>query len=93
MNPDNSHILKGALHGDNVLLSYHLGVADGITLLSRRGLEAEFSAFAEDESSPVIDARAKLDPDQPETRRYRAILRYSSDENRQLSNEIMLTLP
>ncbi len=93
MNPLSSHILKAILHDDKVLLSYQLGAADGITLLSRRGPEVEFSALAEDEPPPVIDARPKLDPGQPETRRYRAILRYSSNENRQLSNEIVVTLP
>lgn len=93
MNPDSAHILKAALHGDGVLLSYHLGVADGITLLSRRGLEAEFSAFAEDEPPPVVDARPKLDPNQPEIRHYRAILSYRSNAMCQLSNEIVLILP
>ena len=93
MNPLSSHILTAILRENEVLLHYRLGAADGITLLSRRGPEAEFSAIAEDESPPVIDARPKLDPNQPETRRYRAVLRYSSNENRQFSNEIELTLP
>jgi hypothetical protein len=93
MNPLSSHILTAILRENKVLLNYRLGAADGITLLSRRGPESEFSEFAEDESPPVIDARPKLDPDQPETRRYRAVLRYSSNENRQFSNEIELTLP
>ena len=93
MNPYGAHILNAMLREGEVVLDYRIGVADGITLLSRRGVEEEFSALAEDEVSPVVDARPKLDPHQPETRYYRAILRYSSDEIRQLSNEIVLTLP
>jgi hypothetical protein len=93
MNPVSTHILQAILHEGKVWLSYRIGIADGITLLSRRGLEAEFSALAEDEAPPVIDARPKLDPHRPETRHYRAILRYSSNEIRQLSNDIVLTLP
>lgn len=93
MNPVNAHILNAILCEGQVLVHYRMGMADGITLLSRRGPEVEFSDLAEDEMSPVVDARPKLDPHQPETRHYRAILRYSSNENRQLSNEIMVTLP
>ena len=93
MNPFSTQTLTAILHEGKVWLSYRLGLADGITLLSRRGSEVEFSAIAEDEPAPVVDDRPKLDPHHPETRRYRAILRYSSHECRQLSNEIVLTLP
>ena len=93
MNALSSHVLTAILHDNKVLISYRLGLADGITLLSRRGREPEFSTIAEDESPPVLDARAKLDPDQSETRHYRAILHYSANEVRQFSNEIVLTLP
>lgn len=72
--------------------SYRLGIAEGIKLLSRRGTEEEFSAMAEDQPSPVLDSRPKLNPDMPETRCYRAILTYRSGET-QLSDEIRFTAP
>lgn len=93
MNSVRDPILEAILRDGNVWLSYQLGIADGITLFSRRGLEAEFTALADDEPAPVIDARAKLDPHLPETRHYRAILRYSADEIRRFSNEIVMTVP
>ena len=93
MHPHRTGILSATIRDGTVLLSFQVGAADGITLLSRRGSETEFSPIAEDEPSPVVDARPKLDPDQPETRYYRSVLRYSSSENRQLSNEVRLTLP
>jgi hypothetical protein len=40
-----------------------------------------------------LDTRPKLDPQHPEKRHYRAILRYSANETRLLSNEVVLTLP
>ena len=76
-----------------VWLSYQLGAADGITLLSRREGETEYVALAEDEASPVIDSRPKLDSRRPETRSYRAIFRYSANEIRRFSNEVKLIVP
>jgi hypothetical protein len=93
MHPSATHVLSATLVDDQALLSFRLGLADGITLFSRRESEPDFSAFAEDDPSPVIDARPKLDPNRPETRCYRAVLRYSNSENRQLSDEVRLTLP
>ncbi len=93
MNPVSAQILKAILCDGKVWLNYQLGVADGITLLSRRGDEAEFTAIAEDEPAPVVDARPKLDSTQPETRRYRAILSYRTNAMCQLSNEVTFTLP
>ena len=93
MHPHHTSTLTATVRDGSVLLSFQIGAADGITLLSRRESEPDFSAIAEDDPSPVVDTRPKLDPYQPETRFYRAILRYSSSENRQLSNEVRLTLP
>lgn len=92
MGPESARILKAVLCDGSVWLNYRLGIAEGITLLCRRFMEAEFSAIAEDEPAPVIDARPKLNPDRPETRCYRAILRYANGAC-MLSNEIVLTLP
>jgi hypothetical protein len=88
-----AHILSGILTDGTVLLNYRLGLADGITVLSRRGTEPDFAPLAEDEPAPVIDARPKLEAAGPEVRRYLAILRYSANEVRQLSNEIVLVVP
>jgi hypothetical protein len=93
MHPSATHVLTATLVDDQALLSFRLGLADGITLFSRRESEQDFSPIAEDDPSPVVDSRPKLNPSQPETRCYRAILRYSSSENRQLSDEVWLTLP
>ena len=93
MNSAHTPILRAILHDGKVWLSYRLGLADGITLLSRRDFEAEYSAIADDEPAPVVDARPKRDAHHPETRYYRAVLRYSADEIRKFSNEIVLTLP
>jgi hypothetical protein len=88
-----AHILSGILTDGTVLLSYRLGLADGITVLSRRGTESDFAPLAEDEPAPVIDARPKLAAAGPEVRHYLAILRYSANEVRQLSNEVVLVVP
>jgi hypothetical protein len=93
MNATCTPILIAILQDGKVWLSYRLGLADGITLLSRRGIEAEYSAIADDEPAPVVDARPKLDAHRPEIRYYRAVLRYSANEIRMFSNEIVLTLP
>jgi hypothetical protein len=93
MNPLSSRILTAVVADGRVVVSYQLGLADGITLYSRRDGEADFSPLAEDEPGPFIDDRPKLDPHLPETRRYRAILLYSGEENRLLSNEVVLIVP
>ena len=93
MHPHSTPVLTAILLSDHVLLSFRIGLADGITVFSRRASEPDFSPIAEDDPSPVMDARPKLNPAQPETRFYRAVLRYSSSENRQLSNEVRLILP
>ena len=92
MHPHRELILTARLFNGCVHLDFQIGAADGITLLCRRESEPEFSAIAEDDPSPVVDDRPRLDPDQPETRYYRAVLRYSSSENRQFSNEVRVTL-
>ena len=93
MHPFSSRILSAVVEDGRVVVSYQLGLADGITLYSRRDGEADFFPLAEDEPGPVIDDRPKMIADQPETRRYRAVLLYSGEENRFLSNEVVLTLP
>jgi len=93
MHPFSRSILTAVVEGDRVVLSYKLGLADGITLYSRRDGEADYSPLAEDEPGPYIDDRPKLIPHQPEIRRYRAILLYSGEENRLMSNEVVLTVP
>lgn len=93
MNPYSNHILSAALENGRVVLRYQMGLAEGITLYCRRGQEPDFTEFADDEPSPLVDDRPKLDPTQPETRHYRAVLLYSGEENRQMSNEVALTLP
>ncbi len=93
MHPLSKSILSAVVDGGRVVLDYKLGLADGITLYSRRDGEPDFSPLAEDEPGPYIDDRPKLNPDAPETRRYRAILLYSGEENRLMSNEVVLTVP
>ena len=93
MHPLSTRILSAALDNGRVVVSYTLGMADGITLYSRRAGEPDFSPLSEDDPGPVIDDRPKLNPHQPETRRYRAVLLYSGEENRQMSNEVVLTVP
>lgn len=93
MHPFSSRILSAVIDNGRVVVSYQLGLADGITVYSRRDGEADFSPLAEDEPGPVIDDRPKIDPHQPETRRYRAVLLYSGEENRLMSNEVVLILP
>jgi|GEM_PF-2207894 len=93
MHPFSSRILSAVIDNGRVVVSYQLGLADGITIYSRRDGEADFSPLAEDEPGPVIDDRPKIDPHQPETRRYRAVLLYSGEENRLMSNEVVLILP
>ena len=92
MHPSSNRVLTATLFGEKVLLSYRIGIAVSIKLLSRRGGETAFSPVAEDEPSPILDDRPKLDPDRPETRIYRAIVAYGTGES-QLSDEIKFTVP
>jgi hypothetical protein len=93
MNTPGNSVLDAVIEDGKVVLSYRLGMAEGITIYSRRGSESDFSPLAEDEPGPVVDARPKLNPHAPETRRYRAVLLYSGEESRKLSNEIEITVP
>ena len=95
MNTLGHSVLRGAVEDGKVVLHYQLGMAEGITIYSRRGSEADFSPLAEDEDEvgPIVDARPNLNPQAPETRRYRAVLLYSGEESRKLSNEIELIVP
>ena len=72
MHPMSVHVLTANLYEGTVRLSFRFGLADGITVFSRRGWETDFPVIAEDEPAPVVDARPKLDPHRPEIRRYRA---------------------
>ena len=95
MNSLGNGVLNGAVEDGKVVLTYRLGLAEGITIYSRRGSEPDFSPLTEDEDEPgpIVDARPKLNPHGPETRRYRAVLLYSGEESRKLSNEIELVVP
>lgn len=93
MHPDGCRVLTATLHDATVMLSFRLGIADGITVLCRRSSESEFLTVAEDDDSPVVDSRPKLSPDQPEIRLYRAVLHYDDGETLQLSNEIRVVVP
>jgi len=93
MSSHGSRVLMATLQEESVLLSFRLGIADGITLLCRRSSETDFLTVAEDEDSPVVDSRPKIEPDQPETRIYVAILYYDDGETLRLTNEVRITLP
>lgn len=93
MHPFSMSILSAVVDNGRVVVSYKLGLADGITLYGRRAAEPDFSPLVEDEPGPFIDDRPKLNPHEPEIRRYRAVLLYSGEENRLMSNEVVLTLP
>ena len=93
MHAFSSRILSAAVQNGRVVVSYQLGMAEGITLYGRRGTEEEFSELAEDQPAPFIDDRPKLVPGQPEERHYRAMLVYDGEESRLLSNEVVLTVP
>jgi hypothetical protein len=75
------------------MLFYKLGMADGITIYGRRGAESEFTPLGEDDPEPFVDDRPKLNPDGPELRHYRAVLLYSGEENRQLSEILTVVGP
>ena len=92
MHPLSTRVLSARMEGGNVWLSCRRGMADGVTIYSRRGTEPDFSPLA-DETEAVVDDRPKLDPDAPEERRYYAILLYSGEENRMKSNEIVVLVP
>ena len=87
------HQLHAVLQNGAVWLCFEQGLADSVTLLSRRGPEPEFSVLMEDQSGVVIDNRPKLCPEGPEIRHYRVILRYSSWESCRFTNEVELTVP
>jgi len=91
MHPNSRRVLTALRLGTPVLLSYQLGLAEGITLLSRRDSDADSPPSPR--TNRAIDDRPKLDPTRPETRFYRAILRYHGGESRELSEEVSFTLP
>jgi hypothetical protein len=76
-----------------VFLSFRIGLADGITLQCRRASEKEFLTLADDNASPVVDDRPKIQPLSPELRIYRAVLHYDEGEISQLSKEVRVVLP
>ena len=92
VHPNARRLLQASFLGERVVLRFKLGLADGIRIQSRRGEETEFSSIAEDEPSPVIDSRPKLDPREPEVRAYRAIVSYWTGTS-QLSEEVVCTVP
>ena len=57
MHPFSKSILTAVVEGERVVVSYKLGLADGITLYSRRDGETDYSPLAEDEPGPFIDDR------------------------------------
>ena len=58
----NARDLTATLQGNAVLLSYGIGIADGVTILSRRESEPDFSPIAEDEPSPCRHHREVTPP-------------------------------
>ena len=80
------------VQGQRVLVTFQLGLADGITLLCRRSFDTDFLTIAEDDDSPIIDSRPKLQPNQPETRIYIAILHYDDGETLRFTDEVRITL-
>lgn len=93
MNPLHSQSFFATLTDGEVHVHFRMGLADGFTLLSRRSSERDYSEIAEDEPTPVVDARPKLDASRPEVRFYRAILRYTDRQSCRPSKEIKLTVP
>jgi hypothetical protein len=84
--------LAGRIEGGRVVLSCRRGIADDLTFYARRDTEADFTPL-ENEGECVVDDRPKLNPAQPEVRRYFAMLLYGGEETRLKSNEIVLTVP
>ncbi len=88
--------MKGAFENNAISLKFNnYENASGVRIESMRGAETAFSYLSTDSSSPYIDNRAKLNPAQPETRKYRAIY-YDDNENDTLgmwSDEVLVTIP
>ena len=57
MHPFSMSILSAVVENGRVVVSYKLGLADGITLYGRRAAEPDFSPLVEDEPGPFIDDR------------------------------------
>ena len=87
-----SSLLSGQLEQGQVVLFCKRGMADSLTIYSRRDGEKDYLELDES-NDKIVDARPKLDPSRPEIRRYYAMLLYSGDEIRKKSNEIVLTVP
>lgn len=92
MNVAKNKILTGRVEGGRAVLCCRRGMADDLTIYSRRDGEPEYTALDQD-GEEVVDDRPKLDPRRPEVRRYFAMLLYSGAENRLKSNELVLTVP
>jgi len=92
MQANGNKVLAGEVSGGRVILSCRRGAADDLTIYACREGESEFTPL-DDEGECVIDSRPKLNPEQPEVRRYFAVLLYSGEENRLKSNEITVTVP
>ena len=92
MHPSQSEILSLVFAGNQLSVFYRMGMAESLTLMSRRGSEVDFTIVSEDEESPFIDCRPKLNPLNPEMRHYRAILAYANGKCL-LSNEIWCCFP
>src|SRR5262245_38836105 len=92
MHPAAPYTRTAALVDNGVMLHYHPGLADGITILCRRDGEKGYATIAEDQPGPVVDARPKLDPLRPETRHYVAFLRYIHRDNTLITREVRVTL-
>ena len=86
-------VLSGDVVNGQVVLSFRAGMADLVSIYSRRPGESDFSPIEDEAEGLVIDDRPNLEPGTPEERRYYAILLYSGEENRQKSNEIVLVVP
>jgi hypothetical protein len=93
MHPLSTRVLTGRVEDGKVKLFYQLGMADSIAIYCRRHTEPDFTLLAEDEPGPFVDDRPKTKSGEPEIRHYRAILLYSDEENRQLSDELVLVVP
>jgi hypothetical protein len=93
MHPLSTRVLTGRVEDGKVVLTYRLGMADGIAIYCRRDCEPEFTLLTEDDPGPFVDDRPKDKSEEPEIRHYRAILLYSGEENRQLSDELVLVVP
>lgn len=93
MNQLTNKVLSGAIVDGKVVLSFRAGMAEGVSIFSRRPGESDFSPLEDEAEGPVVDDRPNLEPGSPEERRYYAILLYSGDETRQKSNEVVVLVP